>query len=200
MAEQKRAARKELLGALNALTPSAVQSASAAIVARLESLLTPAAGEVVALFAARPLEVDLSGLERFLQDRGAEAAYPVIDGDALVFRRAWSDALRPAHFGIAEPTAAAPLAQTFHAIITPGLGFGPSGARLGYGRGYYDRAIRAARSGPRRPWVVGVAFELQWREAVPMGASDEALDALVTERAFRSFDDRGSFQNPSRSA
>ncbi|HLK12053.1 MAG TPA: 5-formyltetrahydrofolate cyclo-ligase [Candidatus Binatia bacterium] len=62
-------------------------------------------------------------------------------------------------------------------FVVPGVAFDARGARLGRGRGWYDRALvrhpRALR--------VGLAFELQVVEAVPEEAWDVRMDAVATE-------------------
>ena len=40
-------------------------------------------------------------------------------------------------------------------LVVPCLGFGPGGARLGYGGGFFDRTLRALKP---RPVTVGVSF------------------------------------------
>ena len=44
--------------------------------------------------------------------------------------------------------------------------------RLGYGRGYYDRAIAVARANGRRVPLVGLAFSVQEVEAIPAEPHD----------------------------
>jgi 5-formyltetrahydrofolate cyclo-ligase len=63
--------------------------------------------------------------------------------------------------------------------------FGRDGARLGYGRGYYDRVLAPLRALPSpRPLLIGVAFEgaILEGERIPMAAHDVRVDALLTER------------------
>ena len=54
-----------------------------------------------------------------------------------------------------------------------------SGRRLGRGGGYYDRALAAA--GARGVLRVGLAYEDQIVEAVPVEPHDQTLDVVVTE-------------------
>ena len=63
----------------------------------------------------------------------------------------------------------------FDLILVPGLAFDKSGARLGRGRGFYDRFL-AGITGFR----VGVCFDWQLVESVPVEAHDIRMDAVVT--------------------
>jgi len=63
-------------------------------------------------------------------------------------------------------------------VIVPGVAFDLSGARLGRGRGYYDRTLRR-----RRPLadILGLAFDIQLTSSLPRAAHDEPVDFVATE-------------------
>jgi 5-formyltetrahydrofolate cyclo-ligase len=62
-------------------------------------------------------------------------------------------------------------------LLVPGLAFDKSRNRLGRGRGYYDRYLQSF-SGIK----VGVCFELQLVDKVPVDEFDVELDYLITEK------------------
>ena len=67
-------------------------------------------------------------------------------------------------------------------LLAPLLGFDQFGGRLGYGGGFYDRTIAKLRA--KKPvTAIGLAFEIQRVEEVPLGPYDERLDWIVTEAA-----------------
>ncbi len=71
-------------------------------------------------------------------------------------------------------------------LIVPLLAFDARGYRLGYGGGFYDRTLEALRA--RRPTLaVGFAFAAQEVAEVPIDATDQRLDAVVTETGLREF-------------
>ena len=69
-------------------------------------------------------------------------------------------------------------------VVVPGLAFDRSGARLGQGGGWYDRALHQAGKGRAEGnplLVVGVCFDCQLLEQVPSEAHDERVDVVITE-------------------
>ena len=65
-------------------------------------------------------------------------------------------------------------------LIVPLVAFDRQGGRLGYGGGFYDRTLAGLRQ--RGPVVaVGFAFAAQEAEALPLEATDQPLDLIVTE-------------------
>lgn len=116
-----------------------------------------------------------------------QLAVPYCEGDVL--QLVWLksiDELEPGQFGIHEPRPALRrLADRrldvtqVDLIVLPGVAFDARGARLGHGRGYYDRLLQKAR--PDTP-LFAPAFECQMFERVPTEPHDVLLDLVITER------------------
>jgi len=65
-------------------------------------------------------------------------------------------------------------------LIVPLVAFDRDGGRLGYGGGFYDRTLELLRS--RRPTLaIGYAYAAQEAEALPVEATDQPLDMVVTD-------------------
>ncbi len=148
-----------------------------------EAIQTP----TVALFAAFRDEADPRALEHSLRARGWRLAYPRVEGDTLKFYLGALSSLSPAPpWNIPEPhpDAHEPVAiQALHRLVVPGLGFSESGARIGYGRGFYDRALEQLRStGEAR--AVGFAFSCQLVSDIPTDPHDQRVDAWTTELGY----------------
>lgn len=109
-------------------------------------------------------------------------AVPVIIGKGQPLRfRAWSpDAPMVAGtFGALVPQDGDWI--TPQILIVPLVAFDPSGARLGYGGGFYDRTLAGLRAaGP--VMAIGFAFAGQQAEDLPLEPTDQPLDMIVTER------------------
>lgn len=103
---------------------------------------------------------------------------PVVTADGLAFRR-WmaGDALTIGSFGLSEPGPEAALV-TPTTLIIPLAAFDRRGHRIGYGKGFYDRALASLPHAR----TIGLAFATQEIDLVPDEAHDRALDYVVTER------------------
>jgi 5-formyltetrahydrofolate cyclo-ligase len=85
--------------------------------------------------------------------------------------------LRPGQFGILEPNGACPqfVLNRLDFILVPGLAFDLRGARLGRGKGYYDRLLPAVRG-----VTCGVAFEQQIFRELPAASHDIHVSCILT--------------------
>ncbi len=103
----------------------------------------------------------------------------LVDRTTMVATRfpGW-DALRPGALGILAPPSKEACPDEADLVLVPGLAFSNRGARLGYGAGYYDRWLAAHPFAIR----VGLCFDYQVSERVPVAPHDEVLDYLVTDR------------------
>ncbi|MCH9699669.1 MAG: 5-formyltetrahydrofolate cyclo-ligase [Gammaproteobacteria bacterium] len=69
-------------------------------------------------------------------------------------------------------------AEQLDVVIVPGVAFDRSGGRLGNGKGYYDRLLGSLASNTT---TIGVAYDAQVMDSIPMGLRDRHVDMLVTE-------------------
>lgn len=63
-------------------------------------------------------------------------------------------------------------------IMVPGVAFDRTGARMGHGKGFYDKLLEHAR--PDTP-LVALAFECQLFPEVPTQSHDVFMDKIITE-------------------
>ncbi|HSF63522.1 MAG TPA: 5-formyltetrahydrofolate cyclo-ligase [Paracoccaceae bacterium] len=133
-----------------------------------------------ALSGYMPMRTEIDPLPAMAAHTGP-VCVPVIMGKAQPLRfREWTPgcamvagefgALIPAEGGWIEP----------EVLIVPLLAWDRRGYRLGYGGGFYDRTLEGLRAkGPRL--AIGFAFAAQEMAEVPIDATDQRLDMIVTE-------------------
>ena len=66
-------------------------------------------------------------------------------------------------------------------VIVPLVAFTRAGGRLGYGGGFYDRTLELLRA-KRATMAIGFAYSAQEADELPLEATDQPLDMIVTER------------------
>ena len=136
-----------------------------------------------------PIRSELSPLPLVtaLADNGVVTAMPITPdpGLPLVFHQ-WApgDALDDGPYGTAQPMASAPRI-TPDVILAPMLAFDDACWRLGYGGGFYDRTIGGLRDAGHVVTVIGIAYDEQHVDQVPVGPYDMALDGVLTPSGLR---------------
>jgi 5-formyltetrahydrofolate cyclo-ligase len=63
-------------------------------------------------------------------------------------------------------------------VMVPGTAFDLRGGRMGQGKGYYDRLLSTAR---RESPLVGLAFDCQIFDEIPVAGHDVFMDSVLTE-------------------
>ena len=97
------------------------------------------------------------------------------------------DVLVPNQYGILEPEqtnkSPFPLEQ-LEIVLVPLIGFDLQGHRLGTGGGYYDRSFAFLLSLPKphQPYLMGLGYQCQAVDALPVDAWDVSLEGLLTEK------------------
>lgn len=71
-------------------------------------------------------------------------------------------------------------------VLVPLVGFDSNGNRLGMGGGNYDRTFRFLMSGEKKPFLLGVGYEAQRVEQLPVDQWDVSLDGVLTESILNS--------------
>ncbi|MCB2110018.1 MAG: 5-formyltetrahydrofolate cyclo-ligase [Defluviimonas sp.] len=146
---------------------------------RLLEVLGSHAGK--ALSGYMPMRTEIDCLPAMATHRGP-VGVPVILGPGQALRfRAWSPGAEmvPGTFGALVPAEGDWIEP--EVLIVPLLAFDRRGYRLGYGGGFYDRTLEALRArGPVT--AIGFAFAAQEVDEVPIEATDQPLDIVVTDK------------------
>lgn len=186
---EKAQLRKQRLAARDALPPDLRIEKSLLIAEHGADAIAITPGAIVSGFLPIRSEADLRPLLSTLRSRGARICVPVIlDKTTIVFRELLPDAaLVPMGFGTFGPGPDAAVLDP-DVMLVPLCAFDAQGQRIGYGGGYYDRAIDQLRKKGRSPVLIGIAFDCQEVASVPTEPHDIRLDAVLTECGFRRFE------------
>ena len=149
----------------------------------------------IALYLSANGELDPSPIAKISRRASKQLYLPVLHPfrHGRLFFCEWREhaLLQPNRFGILEPgchgNARMPL-RSLDLILVPLVAFDANGQRVGMGGGFYDRTLGKARinSTWKRPYLIGIAHELQRVPAIAVQPWDVQLDAVVTEaRVYR---------------
>jgi 5-formyltetrahydrofolate cyclo-ligase len=72
--------------------------------------------------------------------------------------------------------------ESIDVIALPCVAVDPAGTRVGFGTGFYDRALAGIGELASPPILVGAAFEAQLLGAIDRRDWDVPLDLVVTEK------------------
>ena len=136
---------------------------------------------VIGVYHAGADEAPAGGYARFFHEAGHRVALPFFPAPAAPMTfRAHSDPygasdLEPGQYGVLQPAGDAAECVP-DVVFVPLIGFTARLERLGQGGGHYDRWL-AAHPGAI---AIGLAWDAQLCEALPVEPHDIALDAVVT--------------------
>ncbi|NPD47561.1 5-formyltetrahydrofolate cyclo-ligase [Lentimicrobium sp. S6] len=102
---------------------------------------------------------------------------PVVNGDELELKefKGVDKLIAGENFGIPEPNG--PIFETpeqIQMIIVPGVAFDKNNNRMGRGKAYYDKLLRASKA-----YKLGLCFSFQVFEEVPFDDLDVQMDSVV---------------------
>lgn len=191
IAEKKQRMRRRHRARRKTLERRFVDRASEAISEHLRRRLL---GNVdhVAGYAALGCEVDVRAYLEAALEEGVAIYLPRVSGPGVMEFCAVDDldALSPGAFGIDEPSGEAVDTGLIEVFLVPGLAFDRRGRRLGFGKGFYDRAL--PKKG--KAVAVGVGYGWQLVDDVPAAAHDRSMDAVVTDEGWIEIDDAATPQ------
>ena len=155
-----------------------------ALAAHAESLQI-APGKVVAGYHAYHGEADPVRLLTRLAELGCRISFPRIvarKAELMFHSVPEGENLKPGSFGIHEPMDHWPEIVP-DVVLVPLLAFDKDGNRLGYGGGFFDRAL-ANLSQAR---AIGIAYAGQEMASIPQEPHDIRLREILTEQGLRRF-------------
>ena len=162
------------------------QEAADSLAARCLSILDINTHVHVAGYFAVGGEILVDQILANVRSRGGFSYAPVLsEGNTLRF--APFDDYTPMisnKFNIKEPDVATSdylMPTDLDAVLVPLVGFDKSRNRMGMGGGFYDRSFAHRNNATGKPFLIGVAYDIQQAESVYPDWWDVKLDVIVTE-------------------
>ena len=184
MADERTTLRAQTLAARDGLSAAERQQKSRAITERILALPEFNAARSVFAYVSFRSEAETLDLIAHCLKKGVTVSVPLtLVQEHRLLPYAITDPaqdLAPGYCSIPEPLQTLPLVDpgTIEVVVMPGSVFDARGGRLGYGGGFYDRFLQGAAPQALR---IGLAFDLQVVETVPLESHDQSLDYLITE-------------------
>jgi 5-formyltetrahydrofolate cyclo-ligase len=182
--------RKALRAKLAAISEQERHAKSIAACGHLMRTPEFKAARTVMLYLATPTEVETAPLALRCWQEGKTVVVPKVSWDQrrmlpVEITSLHSSGLTTTGPGIKEPISGKPIPTEYiDLVVVPGLGFTPTGHRIGRGMGFYDRFLAQTDfSG----LSCGLAFAEQLVDTLPVLAHDIPLGMLVTDQSIRRF-------------
>lgn len=186
--KDKKAIRLEVLSRRDSLTPAVRSVIAKKLVNYIDALTAQISGNIIAGFWPIRSEIDPRPLMNALRDKGYSLALPaIIDKEEMIFRTFDDEAdLIEMGFGTLGPSANCSVVEP-SALLVPLAAFDNCGNRIGYGAGYYDRAITKMIARRNKPDLIGLGFDCQQVQSIAAEPHDQPLAMMLTESGLRNF-------------
>lgn len=148
-------------------------------------MLAGRAPGTIALYLPTDGEVDVSAIGPALRSIGWVTTLPVVDDATSMHFARWTgdDDLVDNRYGIAEPSGSPTVPIGDHTVIVvPAVAVDASGHRLGFGAGFYDRALSGT---PNEAITLCPVHDVQLVDDIEPEAHDVAVDAIVSTSGVR---------------
>jgi len=112
-----------------------------------------------------------------LFSNGKDVFLPKVIGENMEFRKITDfSSLEKGSFDIMEPKEDCEIDNDLDVVLVPTVGISPSGVRLGYGHGFYDRYLAEHKS-----VTISLTMEKQIIKKIPKSEHDIMIDWIITE-------------------
>ncbi|WP_417510898.1 5-formyltetrahydrofolate cyclo-ligase [Microbacterium sp.] len=180
--QAKRALRSALRDRRLALSAQERAAAASDITAQLDSLVAAHGAQIISCFVSTPTEPGTHSFIAGAVRRGIRVLLPITGADGLLD---WAVAdgtedFAEGRFGLSEPRGE-PLGhaavENVDLMIIPAAAVDTRGTRLGWGRGYFDKAIASMSAAPP---VYAVTFDSEVLDSLPRELHDQPVAGIVT--------------------
>ncbi len=180
LAVAKQDLRQRMLEKLQSLPGEEKDQASKDLFDRLNKHPAFQHARVLMLYAALPTEISLTECFKLAWKAGKIIVLPRAEGQVLKpcrISNMETDLIAGPHRAL-EPRSGCKVIETdrLDLVVVPGLAYDRLGARLGRGKGFYDRFIRSL---PETCHTLGVCFKIQLLRSIPTGPNDTCVKEVI---------------------
>jgi 5-formyltetrahydrofolate cyclo-ligase len=147
------------------------------LASQLNALVAETGAKTVAAYLPFGTEPDIGGFLEEATDADFELIMPVSLRDGSLEWVVFSGAKAPGIFGFDEPVGEPAQLTSADLILVPASAADQTGARLGKGKGFYDRALADLSSGAK---TAAIVYDQELLERVPTEPHDRPVDFVVT--------------------
>lgn len=174
----KKTLRKSVREAVKAMNGGQKRMVSEGIVFALREQIERFGAKVVALFSPLPDEPMIGALIHLLPST-ANVVLPRVEGEVMHFYPCLNSELEIGSYGIMEPQGNVPVEPSeIDLIVVPGVAFAKDGARMGRGKGYYDKYMSQEGF---NAYKIGVCYAVQLVDTIPAEPHDIAVDIVISK-------------------
>ncbi len=137
--------------------------------------------KVIVLYSSIHNEVETNFVISEALLSGKRVFLPVVSAAGLLFRELpCLQTLRKGRYGIMEPEESDSVIdpQLADIIVLPGIAFDMEGHRIGYGKGYYDKALHELEGSGK---LVAFCYDFQLVDEIAGEPHDVRVDMIITE-------------------
>ena len=172
----KSVVRSEVRARLSVLGADEKRLRSQYICDEVKKHLAVSGARVVALFSPLGYEPDIWPLVESLVGT-VSVVLPRVEGDIMNFYFYDRNSMAVGSFGINEPQSGVKVeACEIDAVVVPGLAFTVDGARMGRGKGFYDKYLSQSDFSALK---IGVCYHEQIIPHIPTEPHDVPMDVVI---------------------
>ncbi len=180
--DEKGVVRKEVLARLNSQGPGERKEKSTIIKNKVFSLPEFRKAKNIVCYISLDTEVSTGEIIKDSLKMSKRVFAPRVEGDSLriVELKNMDEDLERGPIGVLQPKNEASSsfrARDMEIVIVPGIAFERNGARLGRGKGYFDRFLSKL---PNTVKTIALGFDFQIKKSIPVSPHDIPVDLVIT--------------------
>lgn len=185
-AESKKSLRKKAISRRSGLSEKEVKESSNLICSIFTELPEYKSSNNIAIYSPVRNEVDTNGLFKKIVSDNKNCFFPRVVNNKLFFHKITDlGDLGIGYSTIPEPSNTDDPVKTcdIDLFVVPGLCFDLKGSRIGYGKGFYDKALKDVSSSK----IYAFCYSFQILSEVPTDQHDKKVGHVVNESGIVSF-------------